>query len=282
MPIYLGDKEISKEYVDSYDSGLLYLGSNIVQGNINYKVSDLGLVAYYDTANPSSYTSGSSYIYDLSGYNNNLTMSVPLSYSAINGGTLIANNSYAYVSPSNGTPSGSSVTQPNFSFGFWAKYARTGSNASPTPAFGFGSVDNGQPGYLAQVNISSSTDLYFGSTFVSDPAPPQPVSIKVTSSFNTKNWYNIMVTYSGSNDVNTSPGLAKVYVNGQIIGSGSMAIVVSQQGTPISIGIPNGYDVNSRGNGFDGTFAIGYIYNRLLNDNEVAFNYNANKNRFGY
>ena len=277
MPIYLGDKEISKQYVDSYNTGLLYLGSNIVQGNVDYKVSTLGLVAYYDIANPSSYTSGSSTIYDLTTNNNNMVINNgTVNYNPNNSGILTLNNGYAVATATTNLPSGSGVTQPNFTYGFWAKYSQFGVQITPNNAFGFGSQNNGNPYYIAATNISSSTDLYFGSTGTTGG------SIKAISTFNTSSWYNIMVSYSGSTDVNTSPGIASVYVNGQFINSGSMTIVVSEQGVPISLGIPNGFNVNNRGYGFYGSFAVGYIYNRLMNANEIAFNYNAQKNRFGY
>lgn len=283
MPIYLGDKEISKEYVDSYDTGLMYLGSNIVQGNVNYQVSDLGLVAYYDIANPNCYTSGSTTIYDLTANNNDMTINAgTVNYSLGEPGVLNLNDGFAVATSSLNLPSGSAVTQPDFSVGFWAKYANFGTATNGQNAFSFGSINNGNPGYIAMTNPSSSTTLYFGSTFPSNFPPQETRSLAVTSTFNTSSWYNIMVTYSGSTDVNASPGLATVYVNGQSVGSGPVSIVVSEQGCPVSLGIPNGYDVNQRGDGFNGRFAVGYIYNRRLNANEVLFNYNANKNRFGY
>lgn len=275
MPIYLGDKLISKEYVDSYDTGLLYLGSNIVQGNVDYKVSDLGLVAYYDIANSSCYTSGSTTIYDLTANNNDMTFNDGvISYNPNKPGLLTLNNGYAVAITTANLPSGSGVTQPSFTYGFWAKYSQFGTQANVNNAFGFGSQVNGDSGLIALTNISSSTDLYFGST------GDAGLSIKAVSTFNTSSWYNIMVSYSGSTDVNASPGIASVYVNGQFVNSGSMAVVVSQQGVPISLGVPNGFNANNRGFGFYGDFGVGYIYNRLMNAKEVEFNYNAQKNRF--
>jgi len=110
MPIYLGDKLISKEYVDSYESGLLYLGSNIVQGNVDYKVSDLGLVAYYDISNPNCYTSGSTTIFDLTANNNDMTISDGVvSYNPNNSGILTLNNGYAVATTTANLPSGSGV-----------------------------------------------------------------------------------------------------------------------------------------------------------------------------
>ena len=276
MPIYLGDKLISKEYVDSYESGLLYLGSNIVQGNVDYKVSDLGLVAYYDISNPNCYTSGSTTIFDLTANNNDMTFNDGvISYNPNNSGILVLNNGYAVATTTANLPSGSGVAQPSFTYGFWAKYSQFGTQANVNNAFGFGSQVNGDPSLIALTNVSSSTDLYFGSTGTTG------ASIKAVSTFNTSSWYNVMVSYSGSTDVNSSPGVASVYVNGQFVNSGSMAIVVSQQGTPISLGVPNGFNVANRGYGYYGSFGVGYIYNRLMNANEIAFNWNAQKNRFG-
>jgi hypothetical protein len=276
MPIYLGDKLISKEYVDSYESGLLYLGSNIIQGNVDYKVSDLGLVAYYDISNPNCYASGSTTVYDLTANNNDMTFNDGvISYKPINSGILELNNGYAVGTTTTNLPSGSGVTQPSFTYGFWTKYSQFGTQANVNNAFGFGSQVNGEPGYMALTNVSSSTDLYFGST------GDAGYSMKAVSTFNTSSWYNIMVSYSGSNDVNASPGIASVYVNGQFVNSGSMNIIVSGQGVPISLGVPNGFNANNRGFGFYGSFAVGYVYNRLMNANEIAFNWNAQKNRFG-
>ena len=277
MPIYLGDKEINKEYVDSYESGLLYLGSNIVQGNVNYQVSDLGLVAYYDILNPNCYTSGSTIIYDLTANNNDMKINDGVvNYSLNEPGVLNLDNGYAVATASLNLPSGSGVNQPNFSYGFWTKYSQFGTQANPNNAFGWVTTPNGDPNQIAITNVSSSTKLVFG----------YGNTVEAISTYNTSSWYNIMITYSGSTDVDTSPGLAKIYVNGQLINSGSMAIVVQGQGSPVSLpvslGVPNGFNTNNRGHGYYGRFAVGYIYNRLLNDNEVEFNYYANKDRFGY
>lgn len=283
MPIYLGDKEINKEYVDSYELGSIYLGNNLVQGGTNYEVTQLGLVAYYDISNPSCYVSGSSIIYDLTSNNNDMKINDGVvTYNGSNSGILDLSNGYAVATASLNLPSGSAVTQPDFSIGFWAKYNNFGTATDAQNAFSFGSINNAQPGYIAMTNPSSSTKLYFGSTFPSSFPPQQTRSLEVTSTFNTSSWYNIMITYSGSTDVNTYPGLATVYINGQAAGSGSVSIVVSEQGCPVSLGIPNAFDVNSRGDGFNGNFGVGYIYNRILNATEVNSNYNANKNRFGY
>lgn len=283
MPIYLGDKEINKEYVDSYELGSIYLGNNLVQGGTNYEVTQLGLVAYYDISNPSCYVSGSSIIYDLTSNNNDMKINDGVvTYNGSNSGILDLSNGYAVATASLNLPSGSAVTQPDFSLGFWAKYTNFGTATDAQNAFSFGSINNAQPGYIAMTNPSSSTKLYFGSTFPSAFPPPQTRSLEVNTALDVTKWFNIMVTYSGSTDVNTSPGLATVYINGQAAGSGSVSIVVSEQGCPVSLGIPNAFDVNSRGDGFNGNFGVGYIYNRILNATEVNSNYNANKNRFGY
>jgi hypothetical protein len=273
MPIYLGDKEINKEYVDSYELGPIYLGNNLVQGGTNYEVTQLGLVAYYDISNPSSYVSGSTIIYDLTANNNDMSINDGVvTYNGSNSGILDLSNGFAVATTTTNLPSGSGVNQPDFSYGFWTKYTNYGSQTDAQNAFGFGSTPNGDPNQIAITNVSSSTRIVFG----------YGNTLSATSTFDVTKWFNVMVTYSGSTNVNTSPGIATIYVNGQALASGSLAVVVSGQGCPISLGIPNGFDVNMRGDGYNGNFGVGYIYNRLLNATEVNSNYNANKNRFGY
>ena len=64
MPIYLGDKEISKEYVDSYETINLYLGGTLVQGADPFIRANGGTVTFdgnykihtFSTVGTSSFT----------------------------------------------------------------------------------------------------------------------------------------------------------------------------------------------------------------------------------
>jgi len=72
MPIYLGNTEIGKEYYGVSPQGRIYQGTQIVQGS--YFI-DEEFYAYYDASNPASYPGSGSTWFDLSGNNNNLTLS---------------------------------------------------------------------------------------------------------------------------------------------------------------------------------------------------------------
>jgi hypothetical protein len=286
MPVIGSDSETLKEYLGSSELGTIFLGNTLVQGNDEAIISDIGLVAYYDISNTSSYTSGSSVIFDLTSNNNDMLIRTGVSYSTDNGGILSLTDGYAVATASANLPSGSAVTQPDFSIGYWARWDQFGTSNNPENPFsmgGFGTFGGSSvPGYIAMTNISSSTDLWFGSTFPS-PIPEDPVPVRaleVNSTFNSGSWYNIVFTYSGSENVNDNPGLATAYLNGEPIGSGSLSIVISQQGIPITLGVPNGFNVINKGNGFDGDFGVGYIYNRILTTKDIQALYNKDKNRF--
>jgi hypothetical protein len=90
MPIYYGNTELGSEYYGGLSQGRIYQGSNLVQNGDNSN-----LIAFYNIATPSCYTSGSDTVYDLSGNGNNLTITGSVLYSAASQSLVITGSTYA-------------------------------------------------------------------------------------------------------------------------------------------------------------------------------------------
>jgi len=81
------------------------------------------------------------------------------------------------------------------------------------------------------------------------------------------NWYHIVFRY------NAATGLASIFKNGVLQGSGGIASFIGTTNILISREFGSGY--------FTGYIPIAKIYNKALTDLEVAQNFEANRYRFG-
>ena len=91
MPVIGSDNEILKEYFGPNTQGRIYLGSNLVQKGTD--VNDI--IAFYDVANSNSYPGSGSTLYDLSGNNNDLTITGSVTYSAVSQSLIISGSTLA-------------------------------------------------------------------------------------------------------------------------------------------------------------------------------------------
>jgi hypothetical protein len=284
MPIYLGNTQINAEYVDSYGLSNIYLGDNLVQGNFTPEVTTNGLVAYYDINNINSYPNSGDTVYDLTANDNDISganyFTASFKQPSFSSAYLEVNDGYLFKTAGNNLPTSSTVnaaeSQPSFTIGYWAKWGKYGTEVAPNNAFSIGSSGFAS---FTRTNLTSSTKLTFGYSNNTN----YPFTLDAVSTYNLNSWYNVIVTYSGSTDVYNSPGFAKIYVNGQLINSGSLTISIANgNDCPITIGTPSGLSPSQRGTGFSGSFAVGYVYNRELSPKEVLYNYQAQKSEFGY
>ena len=200
------------------------------------------MILHWDVANSKSYTSGSSIIYDLSGNNNNGTVTNSyVTYSSTNGGVI--------------TFDGTANSRVSISTGSFDK--RTGTYtvigaarySGATRARIITSFNNWLLGHW-----SSGTESYYAEG-----------SIKLTgSSPNDTNWR----IYAGTGD--TTADLYNFYINGNfVIGNNGGA-----QG-PYGIQIGGLNTENTIGQ-----FSFLQFYNRVLTASEVLQNHNALKGRF--
>jgi hypothetical protein len=206
------------------------------------KIITDGLILYWDVANPKSYMSGSSIIYDLSGNNNNGTVTNSyVTYSSTFGGVITFDGT-----------ANSRVSIANTSFDKRSgTYTAIGAArySGATRARIITSFNNWLLGHW-----SNGTESYYAEG-----------SIKLTgSSPNDTNWR----IYAGTGD--TTADLYNFYINGNfVIGNNGGA-----QG-------PYGIQIGGlSGENSIGQFSFLQFYNRVLTASEVLQNHNALKGRF--
>jgi hypothetical protein len=216
-----------------------------------------GLVLALDAANPRSYVSGSSTWNDLSGNNNNGTLTNSPTYSSTNNGSIIFNGT-------NNTATFSNIPGPSFSFisssfttEFWINI--------PTSSLGHGfissnqSVSNGGQ-YSFVVRSNNVYSSFYGTPTYTD-VYGGPVIIG--------SWTHYVNTFNYTNQTSS------IYVNGVLTGAGSMASSPLVTSSSLLIGR---YTLG--GAYLSGSMSSAKVYNRALSSSEVLQNYNALKSRF--
>lgn len=227
------------------------------------KIVTSGLVFAVDAANRNSYVSGSGTTWtDLSGNNNNGTLTNRPSFSATNGGNFDFNGTTQYVNCGSGLDQASS-----FSISVWAK--RNGIQGGPNNVGLICSRSGTAPNYKQnyQLGILSTNYMIFNSS-----SDSYKILSSLTQALN-NTWYEITGTYDTSNNT------MRIYINGLFENSTTLTVDPPTDGSQLFlIGASDG---SVPGNYFKGSVANVKIYNRLLSDSEVLQNYNAAKARFG-
>jgi hypothetical protein len=102
MSIYLGSQQIGTQYVDSYELGNIYLGSNLIQGN--YPTGPIPTTNLYwnvDANDPASYPGSGSVWYNTVGDYANLLFTGSVTYSGDSNGNYFSFDTGSYHSTSN-------------------------------------------------------------------------------------------------------------------------------------------------------------------------------------
>ena len=211
-----------------------------------------GLVLALDAANTKSYTSGSTTWNDLSGNNNNGTLTNGPTYSPTNGGSIVFDGVNDYVNIST-TPN---LTNPLTVCAFVNTSFITGSNQII-----YGPSANGSDNWLSvnnnkvQLNATQTSDV-------------NNFSITGTTTIEANKWYYI------TGIVNNN--ITSVYINGVFeVSSSIQAFTAGGWNSTARIG--------QRATGqfpFNGSIAYVHGYSRALSATEIAQNYNAIKSRF--
>lgn len=230
-----------------------------------------GLVLSLDAANARSYVSGSTTWYDVSGNNNNGSLSNSPVFGSLNNGILIFNGINHNVSVPN---SNTYLTGSYFTFSTWVNipttaaantyYSILNKNNYNTNGIsiiiGTGGLASNQI-QLSNIRMSVSGNIAVATQFTLSPIVP----------FNTWNQFTYTLNYDNTNTY------LSLYINGSFrqtltIGSGSFIGNTNS----LSIGTPG------PGNGtyFSGSMANYQIYNRVLSADEIFQNYNSSKARF--
>ncbi len=226
-----------------------------------------GLVLSLDAADRNSYSGSGTTWRDLSGNNNNGTLTNGPTFNSANGGTIIFDGVDDRISVSDFNYGRTGCTIAS-----WVKYNAT------TTGYKEGIVSKWQTGagIINEFILGSSQG-------VEGTAPGNPyfyifntnnqsVGIADTSTIMVVGtWYHVLGTFDGLN--------VRIYLNGQYRGistnstSSTIKTVASQPIALASFGSTFQYNTNCH-------ISLAQIYNRALTSSEVLQNYNAQKSRF--
>jgi len=214
------------------------------------KIVTDGLVLCLDAANPKSYSGSGTTWTDMSGLGNNGTLKNGPTFNANNAGSIVFDGSDDNVDVS----SSSSLNFTDvISLSCW---------------FNFTVLPDGELGLFRKTNqwqlgLSNSntircligTNLTTGWTTGND----------VSYTFSTNTWYNMVMTYNGSNML--------IYVNNSLVKTATVTGSIVTDGTKVQIGYHNRI--------LNGKISNCSIYNRALTAAEIQQNFNATRYRFG-
>jgi hypothetical protein len=226
------------------------------------KIVTDGLVLCLDAGNNKSYPSSGTAWNDLSGNNNNGTLTNGPTFNSANGGSIVFDGTDDEVTTT------TQFTNPQiFTIAAWFKT----SVASGKKIIGFESnqTGTGTSNYDRQIWIGTDGKLYFG---LYDGGLIIAVS---SSTYNDNNWHYVVATYGGEGTT------MRLYVDGSSVATASATSAFTYNGW-WRIG---GYKITGWTNGSDGYFTgsigVSHVYNRGITAVEILQNYNANKGRFG-
>jgi len=236
-------------------NGIVINNAGTTAGNIPASTSGAtissGSIAYYDAGNSISYPGSGSTWKDLSGNNNNVTLSGAYSYNA-SGYITFPGNAYGYNNSN-------ILSKSAYTKQAWVKFSTFATENNIIS----GADTNPGPSQHAFWLSNSNGILQAGHNNVWNR-----VIAPSTPALSTGTWYNLTVTYSNTNGW-------VLYTNGQQKATNSNTETFSGTGL-YQIGAYNGLYY------LKGDVAIALIYNRALTLAEVQQNYNTDKARFGY
>ena len=103
------------------------------------------------------------------------------------------------------------------------------------------------------------------------------------ATFTSGSIYDCVITVSAHGGGNTANNTVKAYQNGVLLGSSSLSgnIIEPRPGTTENLKVPaHGGSGSNLSMTFQGTYFVARIYNRVLTDEEVLFNYESIKGRY--
>lgn len=216
-------------------------------GNVAPNTVTDGLVFYLDAANDKSYISGSTTWTDISGFQNNGTLTNGPSFNTASGGSIIFDGVDDYVSFS-------TITNTIYTIEFW--YKMFGNDG--TYGYFASSGNNGLAIGEGGAGVGFGQFYYWNGT----------ASVLLGTIPSVTNFNHICAL------INTTTN------NIQIFGNGNQLSTSTQ--TSMSTSILNiGRFIFANSNFLRGNLAIYRIYNRALTTTEITQNYNATKGRYG-
>jgi hypothetical protein len=220
------------------------------------KIVSSGLVLCLDTANKRSYTGTGTTWRDLSGVNNNSTLTNGPTFNALHMGSIVFDGVDDYIS----VPHAFDISSGGVTFNIWFKLTST--SWSPLIADWPGPVYS----FIIQV--------YSGTLQISIRNPSGFNLLSLASpTINANVIYNVQFAYDKTTKVGSS------YINGILYDSqtsGQSDGAIANSANTWSIGLKQ-----DTGNVISGNVYLCNIYNRSLTASEVLQNYNATRVRFG-
>ena len=217
-----------------------------------------GIVLNLDAGNPLSYPGTGTIWTDLSGNNNNGTLVNNPTFDPANGGSIVFDGTNDYVNC--GNASNLKFTN-NFTINMWLKFnSLLGIQAI------ISNNENGGYGIFANSGSNRLETLYWINGSYRKAGEDM-------ANYNTSSWFNISVTFNGSNVL--------FYRNGNLIQSVSATGTVSTTNEPLIIGANPQVNGTSFVDFFNGKISQAQAYNKVLTPTEVLTNYNAIKGRYG-
>ena len=217
-----------------------------------------GLVLNLDAAKVDSYPGTGTTWYDLSGNNNNGTLTNGPTFSGIGKqASIVFDGSDDYV---NVNSSNSLNITGDLSLNSWI-YC-TGKNGSYRTIISK-NYANDNPTY--EIGIANTNTLYWYGNGIAKYGP---------TTINLNQWYNLSVT------INSTAKTGVLYINGNVESNMSGLATQLTSSNPLYIGVdaPSGVGEQSF---FIGNIANAQVYNRALSAAEVSQNFNALRGRYG-
>jgi len=236
--------------------------------SIEENIVTSGLTFYVDAGNYESYSGGTTW-YDLSGFDNNGTLTNGPVYDS---GSISFDGSNDFVR----IPNSSELQFGLGSFTAFAWVYPSGTNdvrIINNRGTGSGGSYKGYQFKLGQ----NSSNWYFRDSGIDDATGNYKSCYGCGSSYPLNNWYYINMIYETQNEL-------RFYVNGVLDGTlsvGTYGSLTNSLPTAIGAAISSNGVEGSKSQYYNGKMPIVGLYNRALSATEVLQNYNAQKYRFG-
>jgi hypothetical protein len=233
-----------------------FLVTNTDYGNIVTS----GLVFMLDAGYIPSYPKNGTTWSDLSGNNNNGTLTNGPTYNSANDGFFgFATDDYVLV------PENSALNTQTPSIEMWIKTNSTNQNGMW--------FEKGQ--LNAQYNLFQEGTSFYWRQRISTGGV---INLSMTTStyLSTSSWAQVVATFTS--------GDRKIYVNGVVAASDTQTGTIVTDTNGVSIGVWGGFTTrpaDGRGYFYNGNIAIVRVYNIALTQSQILQNYNAQKSRFG-
>ena len=208
-----------------------------------------GLVLALDAANHKSYPGSGTTWYDLSGNGNNGTLNSGPTFDSGNGGSIVFDGTDDTVSTSNNT-----LFEIEGAVSLW--FSRSGNDSSQRLIRRLGANVNRFYLLVSSGNINGVRGTNINRT--------------ASLSYSIGEWVNVTWQWR------LSDTLHQIYINGNIGFNGTFTPQASGGDAPFGLAQAAGSET-----WFGGNVATAKVYNRILSEQEVLQNYNAQKSRFG-